>query len=1327
MLERLTLGGGGGSGHGKLDNAPTHSNGGTGGGIIFIRANNLSLSHTSALDASGAVGEHGGNKVSTPGPADAGGGGGAGGTILLRLSGTLDCNNQATPIFAKGGGGGDIDSSSASPRPGGGGGGGGGRLLYQANAITQCANLAVPAAGAGLALGGDGDPGILSASVGSTYAFTELTAVPTVSSPTGTISNRTPVISGTAPTGKQVVIYLNGVEVGRTYAASSSFSFQVTQSLADATYKATAAITEQGVYSKQSPPMTFTVDKTAPVPPVLKTLGKRSRVASDGMMIGGQLDLTSNTLAITGIAEPGSRVTVSQSGCSTTSNTATADASTGNWNLNLTEPTSTEATCSLEVTAEDTATPRNMSQKTTLSFSLDTKAPSAPSGITVAGQATTSSVLINTRWPMFAGNADTGNEVELTLSWTDASSTSQSRVFKTTASGSPGAWSIAAPEALGDFAYTLAAKARDPAGNETSIGTNPTFTVDTQAPAKPEIKTLGTPARTATAGMLIGPPDLKTGSLLTVSGKAVAGTTVKVVQAGSSSSPQTTTANGTGDWSVDLAQPLDTATEYTLQVTAEDAAHNVSEPGILGFKLDTKKPMAPFVTTVANQTPVGPTSTCTATSLPYVTTGLPLIQGTGEARGRIEVTLTAASTYNLPPTVVSGLPESSGSWSVSPTSTISDANVYTLSVTVTDEAGNKSLASTYCFAVDASPPGKPTAITFGSTLAVNGMRIGRAGMTAVSDTDPAHPTGTLSISGSAETNSTMSLKLIPLSAAVSMPPEQTPGAPSGSWSSSWPGLPSGSYALEARAKDAVGNLGPPETIFFELDLIRPTVTITGRPNNGSITTSKDAFFGFEPSKKVVSYRCNINGVAQTPCDNPLFYTVTEETGAYTLEVWATDLAGNETLVTAPAQWTWRVDSNQPTVLILNVGSVGGIPASGSATNSTAIEFRLQANKPGLRIDCKRDADAWEQPCQCNELITDAAGDICVRRYAGLADNTHILLAKAYSAETGAETPEYAWRKYEWEVDTKEPNTFVTSQPDAWKSVNFVRVDYTTPTEARKATFQCDLNGEVFPCPSPMVKSDLPDGPYTLRITATDAAGNVEEEPAEVSWTVDTTAPEAPVVQLPTQGARYKDLALRGTAAGERLSTISVYLDDHEKTPIGTVVVTDNDNGDWQLIIEAAQKPPDGPHFIRVRTTDRAGNTGVMSEPVQFIMDNEPPAVQIEGPDKNSASNSAAFRFTANEEGVTFQCKLDLNDLTDCGAEVSFSNLEEGPHTLNVYAVDSAGNKRETSYSWSVYLGRDIRAEGGGLGCSATSAAPSMLWLLGLLGLLLASQHRGSRQ
>jgi MYXO-CTERM domain-containing protein len=114
LLDRLSFGGGGGSGHGEDWSLP---NGGAGGGAVFIRAHALLGSGAFVAD-----GEPGGS-ASTGG----GGGGGAGGSIVLRLAESMRCGS----ISARGGAGGRAGTSLAMPA-GAGAGGGGGRVLLQA-------------------------------------------------------------------------------------------------------------------------------------------------------------------------------------------------------------------------------------------------------------------------------------------------------------------------------------------------------------------------------------------------------------------------------------------------------------------------------------------------------------------------------------------------------------------------------------------------------------------------------------------------------------------------------------------------------------------------------------------------------------------------------------------------------------------------------------------------------------------------------------------------------------------------------------------------------------------------------------------------------------------------------------------------------------------------------------------------------------------------------------------------------------------------------------------------------------------------------------------
>ncbi|MBF6794970.1 Ig-like domain-containing protein, partial [Acinetobacter baumannii] len=106
---------------------------------------------------------------------------------------------------------------------------------------------------------------------------------------------------------------------------------------------------------------------------------------------------------------------------------------------------------------------------------------------------------------------------------------------------------------------------------------------------------------------------------------------------------------------------------------------------------------------------------------------------------------------------------------------------------------------------------------------------------------------------------------------------------------------------------------------------------------------------------------------------------------------------------------------------------------------------------------------------------------------------------------------------------------------------------------------------------------LADGPHTITVTATDAAGNVGNDTAVV--TVDTTAP---VVSFTDASTNDTTPALTGT------------IDD----PTAAVVVTvdgvdypavNNGDGTWTLADNTLPVLADGPHTVSVTATDVAGN------------------------------------------------------------------------------------------------------------------------------------------
>jgi PKD domain/Bacterial Ig-like domain/Galactose oxidase, central domain len=54
------------------------------------------------------------------------------------------------------------------------------------------------------------------------------------------------------------------------------------------------------------------------------------------------------------------------------------------------------------------------------------------------------------------------------------------------------------------------------------------------------------------------------------------------------------------------------------------------------------------------------------------------------------------------------------------------------------------------------------------------------------------------------------------------------------------------------------------------------------------------------------------------------------------------------------------------------------------------------------------------------------------------------------------------------------------------------------------------------------------------------------------------------------------------------------------------------------------------------------------------------------------SRSARFEFHSDEEGVTFECRLDTGAWTECESPKVYSDLPEGEHTFGVRAVDASG-------------------------------------------------------
>jgi uncharacterized protein (TIGR03382 family) len=239
-------------------------------------------------------------------------------------------------------------------------------------------------------------------------------------------------------------------------------------------------------------------------------------------------------------------------------------------------------------------------------------------------------------------------------------------------------------------------------------------------------------------------------------------------------------------------------------------------------------------------------------------------------------------------------------------------------------------------------------------------------------------------------------------------------------------------------------------------------------------------------------------------------------------------------------------------------------------------------------------------------------------------------------------------------------------------------------------------------------------------------GNTSDRSNVNRFTVDTTPPGAPVVTSPANDSVTNDNTPAITGTAEANSTVTVTLNGNT---VGTT--TTDAAGNWTFTPSSPLQ--DGPYTVVVTASDVAGNTSAPSNTVRFVIDTAVPDTTIvTGPSAETEDPDATFDFSSNESGVTYECSLDGAAFTACSDPVTFQDLSEGDHTLQVRARDTAGNVDPTpaSAAWSYHPPPppppDWALLGNGVGCASTGGAPSSLVMMGLAVLSALMVRRRGR-
>ncbi|WP_039030050.1 Ig-like domain-containing protein [Leclercia adecarboxylata] len=211
-------------------------------------------------------------------------------------------------------------------------------------------------------------------------------------------------------------------------------------------------------------------------------------------------------------------------------------------------------------------------------------------------------------------------------------------------------------------------------------------------------------------------------------------------------------------------------------------------------------------------------------------------------------------------------------------------------------------------------------------------------------------------------------------------------------------------------------------------------------------------------------------------------------------------------------------------------------------------------------------------------------------------------------------------------------------------------------------------------------SDLAEGLHQITASATDPAGNTGPDSEDFILTIDTIAPDAPVLQVMDSVGNIQGFVTSGgftdatqpvlSGTGDPGSTITLY---HNELLLAEIIVPDN--GSWSYT--PVEPLIEGEHSFTLTETDVAGNLSPTSAPFEFTVDRTPPAAP-----SGLAINATGTILTGSAEpNSTVTVTNNLGEsLGTATADVNgaftltLTTPQTNGETLSAVATDRAGNE-----------------------------------------------------
>ncbi|EBS3706862.1 Ig-like domain repeat protein [Salmonella enterica subsp. enterica serovar Putten] len=658
------------------------------------------------------------------------------------------------------------------------------------------------------------------------------------------------------------------------------------------------------------------------------------------------------------------------------------------------------------------------------------------------------------------------------------------------------------------------------------------------------------------------------------------------------------------------------------------------------------------------------------------------------------INVTVSVTHNGTTTSFTATQGAAG-WSFTPPAPWGDGD-YTLTVTVEDRAGN-------------TRPSTPLTVTVDTQIAIDHIElVNDSGVPGDNVTKHVRPQFQISVPDDVEK---VLLSIDGGTTWVTAIKSSTAGI----WDYTWPtDMPEGQHTLTVEVTDGAGNKMT-ETLNFTIDitLMTPTIELapdqdTGQNKNDNLTSVTQPVFvlgSIDKDVRHVELSIEHNGTFKT-------VVLTESAdgwryrpdsaladGSYTFTVTVTDVAGNQQ-TSAPLKVT--IDGTLTTPVIeLAAGEDSGTVGDRLTNHDRPVFDIRQVDSDVTRVMVKVTYNGKTH----EEAAVFTNGQWRFTPSASWADGSYQLAVVV--EDLAGNVKESA--PFEVRIDT-------TTTINNIVLLNDTGVQNDQLTNVAKPSFRIDVPGDVvqvrvtldgganwnvirknadgqwiFDSPNTLV-----DGTYTLRVEATDEAGNIANK--DLVFNIDTN------IQVPTIALDAGQDTGANTADNiTNISRPTFTIGNVDPDVIKVVVTIDGHDynatkvgAGWQFT--PGNAIPDGSYNITVTVEDKAGNTAT-SKPLPVVIDT---TAEIESVtlvtdsgdsdvDNITKVDKPQFSIVTADDITHVRVKIDNAanwiELTKGGDGRWIFNvgsaLPDGQHTLLVDVTDIAGNVAQETLQFTI--------------------------------------------